>query len=88
MAEMKWLEEIEERTNRMKRMPGGDTMFIGHHLMEVEPLTKALRLAISALNQATIALSEETPMDTVMRVAAKAREALEKIERMGSNGDV
>ena len=54
---------------------------------DITTLTKALRVAIGALNQATIALSEERPVDTVMRVAARARAALAEIERMGRDGE-
>ena len=84
MADLKWLEEIEKKIESHKTMLGDFPL--PRHLAEAEPFVKALRVAIGALESATIALADESPVDTVMRIAARARATLGEIERIG--GDI
>ncbi len=75
MTDLGWLYSIEVRNPRRTTATATD----------LERVTKALRVAIGALESATIALADESPADTVVRIAARARATLAEIERMGGS---
>ena len=88
MSDLKWLEEIEECANEMRSMSGVDSMFIGHHVMEVDKLTKVLRVAIGALEKTTITLANcDQHCLSATRANDDAVKALAQIEKMGSDGE-
>ena len=88
MSDMKWLDEIEAHVERLKRIMGGDVLLIRNHVMDTDRLTKALRVAIEALEKTTITLANcDQHCLSATRANDDAVKALAEIERMGSGGD-
>lgn len=89
MNDMKWLEEIERSTEIKKERNGYCVMSIKDSVQQTELLTKALRVAIGALEKSAITLTNcDQHCLSATRANDDAVKALAEIERIGRDDDV